>query len=147
MRGRVLSFDGQSGDGMISGDDGQRYAFGRADLRGGATTVLAGSVVDFQVAEGRAVEVYSVAPAMGDKNRIAAALLAFFLGTLGIHKFYLGRTNAGIITLLCGTVGWILVGIPPAIVWVISIVEFIIYLTKSDEQFYQDYVVGQRAWF
>ena len=34
------------------------------------------------------------------KNKIVAALLAFFLGTLGIHKFYLGKTTAGIIMLV-----------------------------------------------
>ncbi len=36
----------------------------------------------------------------GDKNKLVAALLALFLGGLGIHKFYLGRTGWGIIYLL-----------------------------------------------
>jgi TM2 domain-containing membrane protein YozV len=31
------------------------------------------------------------------KNKYVAALLAFFLGGIGIHKFYLGRTGAGIL--------------------------------------------------
>lgn len=34
------------------------------------------------------------------RNRIAAALLAIFLGTFGIHKFYLGKPIQGIIYLL-----------------------------------------------
>ncbi|PSB02828.1 NINE protein [Merismopedia glauca] len=34
------------------------------------------------------------------KNRITAALLAFFLGYIGIHKFYLGQNVAGILYLL-----------------------------------------------
>ena len=38
------------------------------------------------------------------KSKIAAALLAFFLGGFGIHKFYLGQPIWGIIyLLLCWT--------------------------------------------
>ena len=33
----------------------------------------------------------------GQKNRITAALLAIFLGTFGVHNFYLGRTLMGIL--------------------------------------------------
>lgn len=34
------------------------------------------------------------------KNRFTAALLAIFLGTFGIHEFYLGYTKKGLIHLL-----------------------------------------------
>lgn len=64
------------------------------------------------------------------KSRIAAALLAFFLGSLGVHKFYLGKIGQGFLYLLfC----WTLI---PGIV---AFVEFIIYLTWSDEQFAAKY--------
>lgn len=43
--------------------------------------------------------------------------------------------------------GWILLGIPSLIIGVIAFVEFIIYLTKSDEEFEQIYVTGQKPWF
>ena len=145
MRGKVLSYDVATGAGLISGDDGQRYTFTRAALQGGYTAVVAGTVVDFQVADGAATGVY-VLPSSGEKNRIVAAVLAFFLGHWGVHKFYMGKTNAGIIMLLLGTVGWALV-LPALANWAIAFVEFIIYLTKSDEQFYQEYVVGDRSWF
>ncbi|MCW5912220.1 MAG: TM2 domain-containing protein [Cyclobacteriaceae bacterium] len=36
----------------------------------------------------------------GGKSQVAATLLAFFLGGLGIHRFYLGYTGIGIIQLL-----------------------------------------------
>jgi hypothetical protein len=36
--------------------------------------------------------------------------------------------------------GWV-------VMWPISIVEGIIYLTKSDEDFYQTYIVEKRGWF
>jgi hypothetical protein len=48
--------------------------------------------------------------------------------------------------LICGTIGWFLV-LPGLAMCLIAFIEFIIYLTKSDEQFYQDYVVGTREWF
>lgn len=68
--------------------------------------------------------------AAGQKSRIAAALLAFFLGGLGIHKFYLGRVVWGFIYLLfC----WTFI---PAI---IAFIEFIIYLCMSDESFAAKY--------
>ncbi len=65
---------------------------------------------------------------MKKKNRIVAALLALFLGGLGIHKFYLGKVGTGIIYLIfCWT------GIPS----IIAIIEAIIYLTMSDAKFAQ----------
>ena len=43
------------------------------------------------------------------KSRTAAVLLAFFLGTLGIHRFYIGRTGTGLTMLLLGIAGWVLI--------------------------------------
>ena len=43
----------------------------------------------------------------------------------------------GVIT--CGIAGWV--------VWVIGLIEGIIYLTKSDEEFYNTYQVGKKPWF
>ena len=64
------------------------------------------------------------------KSRIAAAILAFFLGGLGIHKFYLGQVGLGIVYLLfC----WTLI---PSI---IAFIEFILFLTMSDESFNEKY--------
>ncbi|MFP5468572.1 MAG: NINE protein [Alphaproteobacteria bacterium] len=68
--------------------------------------------------------------ALGNKSRTTAILLAFFLGGLGAHKFYLGRTGAGALYLLFF---WTFI---PAI---IAFVEFIIYITMSDEAFAEKY--------
>lgn len=66
----------------------------------------------------------------GKKSRIAAALLAFFLGGFGVHKFYLGRIGQGILYLIfC----WTFI---PAF---IAFIEFIIYLCTSDEAFAAKY--------
>ena len=44
-------------------------------------------------------EVAVTAAASGGKSQVAAALLAFFLGELGIHNFYLGNTSKGFMQL------------------------------------------------
>jgi len=151
MRGKVLSYDDDIGSGLISGDDGVRYAFTRGGLMGGARQAFPGSTVDFEIANGVATNIYIISGAplnlSGDKNRIVAALLAVFLGSLGIHKFYLGKTTAGVMMLLGSTVGWITFGIVPAIVYVIAFIEFIIYLLKPDADFHREYVAGNKSWF
>ena len=62
----------------------------------------------------------------GNKARMTAALLAFFLGSFGVHKFYLGRTLAGVIYLV-----FFWTGIPS----LIAFVEFIMLLAMSDNDF------------
>ena len=39
-------------------------------------------------------------PAPGEKSRVTAGVLAILLGVFGVHKFYLGRTGAGLVMLL-----------------------------------------------
>lgn len=147
MRGTVLSFNGQTG--LISGEDGNRYAFSKADLQAGLSYLPVGSVVDFQIdANGNATSVYLVSAAtnLGDKNKWIAAILCFFFGIFGVHKFYLGKTGAGVTMLLCGTIGWVLV-LPGLAMCFVSFIELIIYLVKSEQSFYEDYVAGDKAWF
>ncbi|MGL3000975.1 TM2 domain-containing membrane protein YozV [Flavobacterium sp. 9R] len=76
--------------------------------------------------------------AQPENKKIIAGVLAIVLGGLGIHKFILGYTQEGIIQLLIGLCG---------IGYIIGIIEGIIYLTKSDEEFYQTYQVGKKGWF
>lgn len=48
---------------------------------------------------------------LSDKSKVAAALLSFFLGMLGIHRFYLGRVASGAIMLVLTVLGWLTTGI------------------------------------
>jgi TM2 domain-containing membrane protein YozV len=80
-------------------------------------------------------------------SRVVVGIVAIFLGGLGIHKFMLGQTMPGVILLLMYTVGCLLVGLGPLAAVTIGVIEGIIYLTKTDEQFYQTYVVEKKAWF
>ena len=66
------------------------------------------------------------------KSKIAAALLAIFLGGLGIHNFYLGNTNKGLTQLLVCIIGGILTfGIASIVIEIWAFVEGILILTGS----------------
>ena len=88
----------------------------------------------------------------GENKKLMAGLLGIFLGSLGIHKFILGYQKEGFI-LLAGT----LIGVATSCLvigifiymatGIIGLIEGIIYLTKSDEEFYQTYQVNKKPWF
>jgi TM2 domain-containing membrane protein YozV/RNA polymerase subunit RPABC4/transcription elongation factor Spt4 len=80
----------------------------------------------------------------GSKSKVAAGVLGILLGCLGIHKFYLGYTMEGIIMLLISV---LTCGFGASVTAVIGIVEGIVYLTKTDEEFEATYVRGKRKWF
>lgn len=80
------------------------------------------------------------------KSKIVAGLLAICLGALGIHKFYLGYRNEGIAMLLGSLLGSLLI-IGPFVMNLISFIEGIIYLTKTDSDFEAQYVLGHKGWF
>ena len=87
-------------------------------------------------------------PIVSSKDHVAAALLAIFLGSLGIHKFYLGYNQAGFIMLAVTVLGSIITfGIAAGVMGVIAIIEGIIYLVKSQSDFERTYVYAQRDWF
>ena len=77
---------------------------------------------------------------VGAEKKTTAGILAIIpiTGGLGIHKFYLGYTKEGVIQLLLGLCG---VGC------IIALIEGIIYLTKSDEEFVATYITGKKGWF
>ncbi|WP_055436011.1 TM2 domain-containing protein [Lacinutrix algicola] len=85
--------------------------------------------------------------ASGDNKKILAGVLAILFGWLGVHKFILGYQKEGIIMAAVGILGWFLCGIPTTIVAIVALIEGIMYLTKSDEEFYNTYQVGRKPWF
>lgn len=77
-------------------------------------------------------------------NKLPAGICGILLGSLGIHKFILGYTGAGLIMLLVSVLSC---GIAAGIMHIIGLIEGIIYLTKSDEEFVRLYVDGRKEWF
>jgi TM2 domain-containing membrane protein YozV len=77
-------------------------------------------------------------------NKIPAGICGILLGGLGIHKFILGYTGAGLIMLL---VTLLTCGIAYPVTHIIGLIEGIIYLCKPDEEFVRVYVDGRKEWF
>ncbi len=75
-----------------------------------------------------------------DNKRVVAGICGILLGSFGVHRFVIGDAQGGIIRIVisvvtCGAGG------------LIGLIEGIIYLTKTDEDFNQTYIVGKKAWF
>lgn len=75
-----------------------------------------------------------------ESKRVLAGVLAILLGPFAIHKFILGYTSEGIIQIIitifsCGVLS------------IISLIEGIIYLTKTDEEFIYMYQTNKKGWF
>ena len=150
MRGQVLGMDTRTGEGIVIGEDGRRYNFRPADWADRGEPSV-GIFVDFESHENRALSLFPVpgaqpartshlnSPAGNPRNKFVAAILAFFLGTLGIHRFYLGRTGSGIAMLVLSLtfVGLIISG-----PW--ALIDMVRYLVMSDREFTDRYPVLDR---
>jgi TM2 domain-containing membrane protein YozV len=86
-------------------------------------------------------------------KKVAAGVCGILLGGLGVHKFILGFNQAGIImlvvNLMCAITGACLI-IPilgSMAMGIIGLVEGIIYLSKSDQEFFETYAIQRREWF
>jgi TM2 domain-containing membrane protein YozV len=82
-----------------------------------------------------------------ENKKMLAGLLGIFLGWLGVHKFILGYNTEGIILLVLGVLGFFTCGITSAISGIIGLIEGIIYLTKTDNEFYTTYQLNKKSWF
>lgn len=152
MRGQILGVDRRTGEGQLSGDDGRRYRFAPEDWAHRGEPAI-GLAVDFDPQDLRARSIFplpvaAVLPVTGapvpayfvppppttSRNKIAAALLAFFLGVFGVHRFYLGRVGSGIVMLLltCTILGLAVTGL-----W--ALIDTLRYLFMSDRDFARRY--------
>jgi TM2 domain-containing membrane protein YozV len=80
----------------------------------------------------------------GADKKIAAGICGILLGALGVHKFILGYTTQGIIMLLATI---LTLGLAGFVMGIIGLIEGILYLTKSDEEFCRTYIQNKKGWF
>ncbi|HEX5221119.1 MAG TPA: NINE protein [Verrucomicrobiae bacterium] len=81
-------------------------------------------------------------------TKLAAGICGILLGSLGVHKFILGYTGAGLIMLLVTLVAGVFTcGISSWAMMIIGLIEGILYLTKSDAEFIRTYLEGRKEWF
>lgn len=79
-----------------------------------------------------------------NSKKVVAGICGILLGALGVHKFILGYNTEGLIMLLvtlltCGFGGFVM--------GIIGLVEGIMYLTKTDTEFYNTYMLAKKGWF
>jgi TM2 domain-containing membrane protein YozV len=150
---KIVGVDGQQ-YGPVNAEEIRRWI---ADKRANAQTLVQieggpewkplGSFAEF-ASELKAVPPLIAPPlsavASRASNKIPAGICGILLGSFGIHKFILGYTGAGLIMLL---VTILTCGIAGVVLHIIGLIEGIIYLCKSDEEFVRTYVDGRKEWF
>ena len=77
-------------------------------------------------------------------NKVPAGVCGVILGGFGVHKFVLGYSGAGIIMLLASVLSC---GALYPVMHLIGLIEGIIYLSKTDDEFVRLYVDGRKEWF
>jgi TM2 domain-containing membrane protein YozV len=104
------------------------------------------SYPEFDVPGGAAPPLLSPAPPVRDRasSKVAAGICGILLGALGVHKFILGYTGAGLIMLLVSVLTCFMAA---PLMSLIGLIEGILYLTKSDEEFVRTYVDARKEWF
>jgi TM2 domain-containing membrane protein YozV len=79
-----------------------------------------------------------------NSKKIAAGICGILLGSLGVHKFILGYSSEGVTMLLISVLTCF---IASPVIGIIGLVEGIIYLTKTDAEFYEIYMANKQGWF
>ena len=175
MQGQVLDYSVQTNEGIITGSDGNRYTFAGAEwnessppARGMRVDFEAqgtNAVGIYRALGGGGVDLGTMFSAEAEKNRIIAGVLAIVLGQFGVHKFYLGHKQPAFIQLGLGAVGYVwmiffsivgifapFVGLIGVLGWlaviaagVLGVIEGIMYLIKTDEEFEARYALPRNG--
>ena len=99
----------------------------------------------YGIGKGSGINISSTAkPDTKNNKKVLAGLMGIFFGGFGIHKFVLGYKKPGLIMLIGSLVTF---GLLFYVFAVIGLIEGIIYLTKSDDNFYATYQEGRKHWF
>lgn len=91
-----------------------------------------------------AKEAYDDLVAKKENKRLISGIMALLFGALGIHKFLLGYNKEGFIMLALSLLSF---GYLMPVMALVGWIEGIIYLTRSDEEFYRTYQLEKKPWF
>lgn len=91
-----------------------------------------------------AKEAYEQLTSENSSKRVLVGILAILFGAIGLHKFILGYNKEGLIMLV---ISILTLGIGAWIMGLVGLIEGVIYLTKSDDEFYQIYQANEKHWF
>lgn len=134
MQGNILAFHPETNTGLISGHDGTRYQFARANWTSRKIEPAEGLTVDFETEGKTALQIIVLqTKPLGrrdEKKKSYALLWCFFLGVFGAHKFYLGQPGWGITYLLLCWTGFSLIA---------AIFNFICLALISESDFNRNY--------
>jgi TM2 domain-containing membrane protein YozV len=151
---KIIGTDGRT-YGPISAEDVRRWmtenrvnAQTSAQAEGSADWKPLGSFPEFAAGLNAVPPPMAPPPAAGAasraSNKIPAGVCGILLGSLGIHKFILGYSGAGLIMLLVTVLSCFVLS---PVMHIIGLIEGIVYLCKSDEEFVRTYVDGRKEWF
>lgn len=76
----------------------------------------------------------------GADKKVIAGICGILFGGFGVHKFILGYTTEGIIQIVITIVTC-------GIGSIVGLIEGIIYLTKTDQEFVDTYIRNKKGWF
>lgn len=93
-------------------------------------------MIDITLSDSHLIEV--------SNRKLAAGMSAIFLGGFGVHKFILKFNQAGVIML---AVSLLTCGVGFFVMGVIGVIEGILYLSKTPQEFEAIYLNGRRQWF
>lgn len=79
-----------------------------------------------------------------NSKKVVAGICGILIGALGVHKFILGYTQEALIMLLTSV---LTCGFASPIMGIIGLIEGIMYLAKSDQEFYDTYIANKKGWF
>lgn len=102
---------------------------------------------NYQLFQARSTPMSNASSNQADK-KTSAGICGILLGGLGIHKFILGYSTEGTIALVISLVGGLFTcGLSTIVMGIIGLIEGIIYLSKSDEEFVSTYITNKKGWF
>jgi TM2 domain-containing membrane protein YozV len=81
-------------------------------------------------------------------KQLLSGYAAIIFGAFGAHKFILGYTAEGVLTLIISIIGgYFSYGFTFLIMQMLGLIEGLIYLNKNHEEFVDNYLVNKQGWF